>query len=85
MITIKDLIKQLKEEGLNGADIARVLEVSVPMVSTYTTQHYLPSISVAKRVYIKRGIVLHPFSEESIEYEIGNSKKTTPPLPGMKG
>jgi len=43
------------------------------MVGQYRLQRgYMPSIHVAKKVYKLEGVVLHPFSLESLKYEIGD-------------
>ena len=71
------------EEGLTGYEIAKKLGVTSAMVSTYKNNNYMPSITVAKKVYAEEGITLHPFSEESLKYELNKEKRKTPPLPGM--
>lgn len=69
---VKDYVRGLIEQGESGADIASKLKVSVSMVSSYKLHSYNPSITVAKIVYATDGIVLHPFSKESLEWEISN-------------
>lgn len=72
---IKDLILSMLEHDQSSYDIAGYLGVSVSMVSSYKLHNYNPSITVAKTVYTKSNIVLHPFSEESLKYEIAKDKK----------
>ena len=86
MTTIKDYIARLQdEEGMNVSDVARELGISSPMVSSYKTQDYLPSISVAKRVWKNYEIALHPFNGESLDFEVKKDESfKTPPLPGLE-
>jgi ribosome-binding protein aMBF1 (putative translation factor) len=67
---IQDYVLAKADEGLSGADIAKQLKVSISMVSSYKLHDYKPSLGVAKNVYRNEGIVLHPFSKESLEKEI---------------
>ena len=55
----------------DSIELAKRLKVSVAMLSSYKTQNYKPSITVAKTVYQLDGVVLHPFSEDSLKFEIG--------------
>jgi ribosome-binding protein aMBF1 (putative translation factor) len=55
----------------DSIELAKRLKVSVAMLSSYKTQNYKPSITVAKTVYQLNGVVLHPFSEDSLKFEIG--------------
>lgn len=69
LIFIKDYVyKQLEIE--TSAALAKKLKLSIAMLSSYKTQNYKPSLTVAKTVYKLDGIVLHPFSEESLQFEI---------------
>jgi len=70
LVFIQDLVKSKIEQGSKGFEIAKDLNISVPMVSSYKNYSYKPSLNVAKFVYANEGIVLHPFSEESLKYEI---------------
>ena len=72
MMFIKDLIEGMIEEGKNSYEVAEFLQVSVSMVSSYKLHKYNPSLTVAKTVYSKTEIVLHPFAEQSLKFEIGN-------------
>ena len=67
---IKKYVEDKVASGMLGREIAIDLGISVMMVSQYKNWEYFPSIAVAKRVYTNEGIVLHPFSEESLKYEI---------------
>jgi len=55
----------------DSIELAKRLKVSVAMLSSYKTQNFKPSITVAKTVYQLDGVVLHPFSEDSLKFEIG--------------
>jgi predicted transcriptional regulator len=71
IVTIQDYIKQMGPKPI--AEIAKELGVSMPMVSQYK-KGFNASLEVAKRVYKEKGIVLHPFSKESLQYEIKKEK-----------
>lgn len=71
---IAEYISTLAEDGMHGADIAKKLGVSNSMVSSYKAGSFNPSITVAKKVYMDEGIIFHPFSEESLKYEIEKDK-----------
>ena len=75
MQLIKDYVNSLVDEGIEGGEIAQKLGVSVSMVSSYKLHSYNPSLQVAKHVYETEGIVFHPFSEDSLKYEIEKDKK----------
>ena len=68
---ITEYIKDLEKDGVkSNSQIAEVLGVSNSMVSAYRTGSYNPSLEVGTRVYKSRGVVLHPYSEESLNHEI---------------
>ena len=71
---VSDFIKSLSEEK-SGYEIAELLGVSSSMVSSYKHSNYNPSLEVAKRAYINFEVVLHPFSEESLSYDIERYSK----------
>jgi len=71
---IQTYIETLTNKGLIGRDIAKKLDVSVSMVSSYKLHNYNPSLIVAKKVYKEENIVLHPYSEESLKYEISKDR-----------
>jgi len=68
MVTIQDYIDSQLEE-INSATLAKKLQVSLSMLSSYK-KSYNPSLDVAKRVYRVDSIALHPFSKESLDFEI---------------
>lgn len=70
MVLIQTLIDEMSAEGLKGYEIAEHLGVSTSMVSSYRRQGFDTSINVALKVYQEKKIVLHPFAEESLKYEI---------------
>jgi ribosome-binding protein aMBF1 (putative translation factor) len=70
---IKDYVYSQLEE-YTSAELAQRLKISIAMLSSYKTQDYKPSITVAKTVYKLDGIALHPFSEESLQFEVKKEK-----------
>lgn len=70
---IKDYVYQELNE-FTSQQLANRLNISVAMLSSYKTQGYNPSISVAMIVYKLDNTVLHPFSEESLKFEIEKRK-----------
>lgn len=70
MTTITTYIKNLKEEGLNTTEIAQRLGVSQPMVSSYVKEGFNCKLSTAINIYRDYNIILHPFAEESLKYEL---------------
>lgn len=69
LMFIKDYVySQL--ETTTSIDLAKKLKISVAMLSSYKTQNYKPSLTVAKTVYQLDKVTLHPFSEESLQFEI---------------
>jgi len=70
---IHDYIKDKLGNGYRNKDIAQELNLTPAMVGQYKLQRgYNPSLTVAKTLYKLEGIVLHPFSKESLEWEINN-------------
>ena len=68
MVTIQEYVaKQLDE--LTSIELKDKLGVSLSMLSSYK-KSYNPSLDVAKRIYAKDNVVLHPFAEESLKYEL---------------
>ncbi len=68
MVTIQDYIeKQLQE--IDSIELSTKLGVSISMLSAYK-KSYKASLTVAKRVYSSDKITLHPFSEESLLFEV---------------
>lgn len=71
MVLIEDYLNEKIEGGEKTKDIASELNLTPAMIGQYRLKKgYNPSLTVAKRVYELDGVVLHPFSEESIQYEI---------------
>jgi len=70
MFLIQTLIEEMKAAGMKGQEIANDLGISNSMVSSYRHQHFSPSLNVAMRVYADKAIVLHPYNEDSLKYEI---------------
>lgn len=81
MLLVQDYIKQLEAEGLKSTEIATMLGVSQPMVSSYRTEGFNCNLKTAKYVYRDYRVVLHPFAEESLEFElskeINNAEENT--------
>ena len=70
MVTIQSLIQEWSDEGLKQHEIGERLGVSTSMVSSYKHQKWTASLTVAVHVYGTLNIVLHPFSEEGLAYEL---------------
>jgi len=68
MVTIQNYVATQLEE-LSSIELRDKLGVSLSMLSSYK-KSYNPSLAVAKRVYLVDSIVLHPYSEASLKYEI---------------
>jgi len=68
MVTIQEYVAN-QLETLNSVELKDKLGVSLSMLSSYK-KSYNPSLDVAKRVYLADNIVLHPYAEESLRYEI---------------
>lgn len=75
MITIQDYVNESLNHITSQALQAK-LGISASMVSAYK-KSYNPSLAVAITVYKLDKIVLHPFSEESLKYEIQNKAGNT--------
>lgn len=76
IITIQDYIAQLEDEKLKGTEIAVRLGVSQPMVSIYKCEGGNVNLKNAMHIYANYGICLHPYSEESLIYELNKNNKT---------
>ena len=73
---IQDYINNRIDNGDKPVDIANELQISQSMVTVYKRDFsYKASLDVAKRVFEVDGVVLHPFSKESLQYEINKGKK----------
>jgi hypothetical protein len=69
MVKIQEYVAAQLEE-LTSIELKDKLGVSLSMISSYK-KSYNPSLEVAKRVYKADKVVLHPFAEESLKYELG--------------
>jgi len=75
MLFISDYLKDKLATGMTNKDIANELDLTVAMVGQYRLKRgYNASLSTAKKVYTIDEVVLHPFSEESLKYEINKDK-----------
>jgi len=71
MVLIEDYLNEKVDDGMKTKDIADELGITPAMVGQYRLKRgYKPSLTVAKRIYTLDGVVLHPFSEESLQFEI---------------
>lgn len=68
MVKIQDYIAGQLEE-ITSIELKTKLGVSLSMLSSYK-KSYNPSLEVAKRVYKIDKVVLHPYAEESLKYEL---------------
>jgi len=68
MVTIQSYVKHKLEE-ITSIQLADELGVSLSMISAYK-KSFNPSLDVAKKVYARDKVVLHPFAEESLKYEL---------------
>ena len=74
---IQDYINKRIDSGDKPSEIAEELQISQSMVTVYKRDFsYNASLGVAKRVFEVDGVVLHPFSKESLQYEINKGKKS---------
>jgi len=72
MLLMKEHVADLKEKFEKQQDIANHLGVGTSMVTAYKNGSN-PSIEIAMIALKVDGVVLHPFSKESLEYEIGKN------------
>ena len=73
MVHISDYIQSKLDTGMANKEIAAELDLTVAMVGQYRLKRgYNASLSTAKKVYATDKVVLHPFSEESLKYELGD-------------
>lgn len=60
---------------MSTKELAMELNISSAMVGQYKLKRgYLPSITVACTVYKLDKVALHPFSEESLKFEIAQGR-----------
>ena len=75
VVRIKDWVIKRKARYFEKAnDIAKLLGVSDTIVSLWNKDDRNVSMDVAICIYQIDGTVIHPFSEESIKYEIERRK-----------
>ncbi len=72
-MTIKEYILEQLEDR-TAAEVANSLGISVPMISSYKTQGYNPSLRVATKAYELHKVILRPFSEEGLQHEVNKFK-----------
>lgn len=75
IVTIQEYIVDKKSAGMDLLDIAKHIGISKPMVSQYANHDYKASWEVALHVYKLDGVALHPFSGESLQYELDKRNK----------
>ncbi|RLA72831.1 MAG: hypothetical protein DRG30_06975 [Epsilonproteobacteria bacterium] len=69
MILIQDYISS-KLETRTYQQLADEVHISPPMITNYKKGHYNPSIKTALSVFELDNVTLHPYSEESLQYEL---------------
>jgi len=74
MTRIQDYIR-IRLQKCNQQELGDILGVTPSMISKYKLGKNLPSLEVAKTIYRLSQISIHPFSEESIVYEITKGLK----------
>lgn len=72
---IKDFIAQKREAGQDLTDLSQDLGVSISSIHYYAKGENKPSLVTAVAIYRKYEIAIHPFSEESLQWEIDNDKR----------
>jgi len=65
-MTVRALLTKLKLEGKTSPEIAKQLNVSQAMLSTYRQQNYMPSLTTARKIYTAYQEVIYPFSFEAV-------------------
>jgi len=69
----KYIAEVLERDCLKSKDLAKELNITPAMLGQYKLNRgYNPSLNVAKLVYKRDGVVLHPYSKGSIIWEIEN-------------
>lgn len=72
IVMVHEYIQKKINNGMKNKELAKQLYLTQAMVGQYRLKRgYKASLTVAKRVYVMDKIVLHPYSEESLKYEIG--------------
>ena len=72
---IKDFIAQKREAGQDLTDLSQDLGVSISSIHYYAKGENKPSLVTAVAIYRKYKIAIHPFSVESLQWEIDNDKR----------
>lgn len=69
MKKIYEIVSSLKEVGHSNKEIADLCGVSVSMVSIWSNPEndYNPSYRIAKRIYMRTGIISWPFDERALK------------------
>lgn len=72
MITVQEYISDNLKD-IDGPTLIKKMGISLSMLSAYK-KFYNPSLDVAINVYKTDKVTLHPFSEESLKYEINKGR-----------
>lgn len=76
MLLVEDYVHNKLVAGFSPKEISDIMDVTTAMVTQYKlARGYKPSLRVAKTVYKVEGVVLHPFSEDSLKWELNNELK----------
>ena len=75
LVHIRDFIAEKREAGQDLTDLSQDLGVSISSIHYYAKGENKPSLVNAVAIYRKYKIAIHPFSEESLQWEIDNDKK----------
>ena len=75
LVHIKDFIAEKREAGQDLTDLSQDLGVSISSIHYYAKGENKPSLVTAVAIYRKYEIAIHPFSEESLQWEIDNDKR----------
>lgn len=70
ILTARQFINARIEAGEETTKISRRLGISRSMLTNYRSMNFNASLPVAICAFKSYGVVLHPFSKESIEFEI---------------
>ena len=75
LVHIKDFITEKREAGQDLTNLSQDLGVSISSIHYYAKGENKPSLVTAVAIYRKYKIAIHPFSEESLQWEIDNDKR----------
>ena len=70
MVFIGNFVNDLIAGGMTHAKVAELCSVGMSQISAYKKGTSNPSLATAIKVYKVEGIILHPFSKESLKYEL---------------